>query len=257
MLNFRNTNLCALGLMILLLVLRLMGLIPGWPLILLSAVYVVLLIYGSYSIGSGFYFKAACSVQTTRKEIAISFDDGPDAAFTADILDILRKEQIPAAFFCIGSRVDERPDLCRQMMEDGHLIGNHSYSHHFWFDLFSPQKMLADLREMDRAVKKATGLTPRLFRPPYGVTNPNLKKAVQQGGYIPVGWNIRSYDTVIKDEKKLLQKLTAGIRPGAIVLFHDTSPTTRATLPEFIRRVGHEGYRIVRLDKLLNLVPYA
>ena len=125
------------------------------------------------------------------------------------------------------------------------------------FDLFSSKKMLADLRMTDLAVHEATGLTPKLFRPPYGVTNPNLAKAIVKGSYIPVGWNIRSMDTVIKDEQKLLNKMTGSIKPGAILLFHDTSKTTLAILPDLIKHIHSKGYEIVRLDKMLNVKAYA
>ena len=106
-------------------------------------------------------------------------------------------------------------------------------------------------------MKKVIGMEPRLFRPPYGVTNPNLKKAIQRGGYTPVGWSIRSMDTVIKDAGKLLEKVTISLKPGAVVLFHDTSKSTLDILPEFIDYAREKGYSFIRLDKLLNLEPYA
>lgn len=106
-------------------------------------------------------------------------------------------------------------------------------------------------------MKKVIGIEPRLFRPPYGVTNPNLKKAIQKGGYTPVGWSIRSMDTVIKDAGKLLEKVTGSLKPGAVVLFHDTSKSTLDMLPAFIEQVKQKGYSIIRLDKMLNLEPYA
>ena len=112
------------------------------------------------------------------------------------------------------------------------------------------------MRMMDDAMKKITGLAPKLFRPPYGVTNPNLKKAIIDGDYISIGWNIRSLDTVIKDEKKLMQKVTRAVRPGAIILFHDTSKTMLNILPAFIKYLLAEGYTITRLDKMLKLNPY-
>ena len=113
------------------------------------------------------------------------------------------------------------------------------------------------MRLMDHEMEKVTGLKPKLFRPPYGVTNPNLRKAIINGGYIPVGWSVRSMDTVIKDEKKLLDKITRSIEPGAVFLFHDTSKTAFDALPAFIKEVKNRGYTIVPLDKLLALQPYA
>jgi peptidoglycan-N-acetylglucosamine deacetylase len=257
MLNFRNTN---IGLVIGLILLAGSGFLidtPSFFYYLLAGIYVFLLFYGSYNIGSGFYFPVICSAKTSKKEISISFDDGPVDEYTPAILQILQEQAIEAAFFCIGHRVENNEALCRQIIEQGHILCNHSYSHHFWFDLFSSKKMLADLQKMDRSLKKATGLTPRLFRPPYGVTNPNLKRAVGAGHYIPIGWNIRSLDSIIKNKKKLLNKTVRRIRPGAIFLFHDTSRTTLEMLPEFIRQVTAAGYEIVRLDKMLKLNAYA
>ncbi len=197
-----------------------------------------------------------CSAQTDAAEIALSFDDGPKKNYTSAVLRVLKTNNVKAAFFCIGSRIAGSESLFAQVHEEGHLIGNHSYSHHFWFDLFSAKKMLSDLRMMSLTMENEIGLRPRLFRPPYGVMNPNLKKAILRGNYIPVGWSVRSMDTVVKDEKKLLKRMTAALRPGAIFLFHDTSRVTLAILPEFIRYATRQGYKIVRLDKLLNLKAY-
>lgn len=113
------------------------------------------------------------------------------------------------------------------------------------------------MKLMDDEMVRVTGLKPILFRPPYGVTNPNLKKAIINGNYKPVGWSVRSMDTVIKDEKKLLSKINNALRPGAVFLFHDTSKTTLNVLPEFIKEVKSQGYHIIPLDKLLLLKPYA
>jgi peptidoglycan/xylan/chitin deacetylase (PgdA/CDA1 family) len=117
--------------------------------------------------------------------------------------------------------------------------------------------MNLDLQMMNEATLKVTGVKPRLFRPPYGVTNPNLKKAIEKNNFIPIGWSVRSMDTVAKDAQKLLSKVTRSLKPGAIVLFHDTSKATVDMLSAFLQEVKQSGYEIVRLDKLLNLEPYA
>jgi peptidoglycan-N-acetylglucosamine deacetylase len=169
----------------------------------------------------------------------------------------LRVNKIKAVFFCIGNRIAGNENILKQLQSDDHIIGNHSFTHHFFFDLFSSKKMLNELKLMNKETEKITGLKPKLFRPPYGVMNPNLKKAIQEGDYIPVGWNVRSMDTVAKDEKKLLDKVIQSIKPGAVYLFHDTNKFTLAILPEFIRQVKELGYDIVRLDKMLQLKPYA
>jgi peptidoglycan/xylan/chitin deacetylase (PgdA/CDA1 family) len=117
--------------------------------------------------------------------------------------------------------------------------------------------MLADLQLTDLAMESTVGIKPTLFRPPYGVTNPNLKKAIINGGYTPIGWSVRSMDTVTNNKRKLLDKITRSLKPGAIYLFHDTSKTTLAVLPAFISYARESGYEIIRLDKMLNLNPYA
>ena len=225
--------------------------------VLTLLIYSLILFYGSYFINSGFYIKAICIAQTERKILAISFDDGPAESYTPQILLVLKENDAQAAFFCIGNRIPGNEKLLHAIHEQGHIIGNHSYSHHFWFDLFSWGKMLSDMKMMDAKVDEAIGLTPKLFRPPYGVTNPNVKKAIIAGGYIPIGWSFRSMDTVIKDEKKLLAKVKKNIKPGSIILFHDTSKTTLGILPEFFRYVKDNDYEILRLDEMINIAPYS
>ncbi len=257
MLNFRNTNIIFV---LLLLAMAAWGIefhlpVIAWVLVVL--LYSGLLFYGSYYVGSNFFVKVLCRADTSAKQIAISFDDGPAQAYTPEILAVLKKQQVPAVFFCIGKNISGNEPLLRQMAEEGHIIGNHSYSHHFWFDLFSTKKMMQDVQLMTLAVKDTVGLLPRLFRPPYGVTTPNMKKVLQRGGYTAIGWNIRSLDTVIKNEDQLLLKIDQLLQPGAIVLLHDTSATTLAILPRFIAAARGRGYEFVRADKLLNVVPYA
>ncbi len=257
MLNFRNTNIFFIGLLIVLMVVHNSYGLPLYTYPLLLIIYSLILFYGCYYVGSNFFIKIICTAHITKKEIAISFDDGPAIHHTPEILQLLQQHAVKATFFCIGKRIAGNENILQQINADGHIIGNHSHSHHFWFDMFSSKKMLHDLRLMDAAVEKITGLQPKLFRPPYGVTNPNLANAITQGGYTPVGWSVRSMDTVIKDEKKLLHKIVKGLQPGAIFLFHDTSTTTLQVLPAFLKEVKNQGYTIIPLVKLLHLMPYA
>ncbi|HMI78294.1 MAG TPA: polysaccharide deacetylase family protein [Ferruginibacter sp.] len=257
MLNFRNTNIFFITLLAALIGIHINYGLPLYIYPLVFIAYSLIVFYGCYYVGSNFFIKIVCSADTDKKEIAISFDDGPVTDFTPAILELLKQENIKAAFFCIGSRIAGNENILRQVKDDGHIIGNHSYSHHFWFDMYSSKKMLADLKQMDNEMERVTGLRPKLFRPPYGVTNPNLKKAIINGNYTPVGWSVRSMDTVIKDENALLKKINNAIKPGAVFLFHDTSEATMKVLPEFIKEVKNKGYNIIPLDKLLHLSPYA
>lgn len=257
MLNFRNINIFFITLLALLIGVQVKYGLPFYIYLLLFVAWSLIVFWGCINVNSNFFIQIVCKAKTDKKEIAISFDDGPAKKYTPEILQILNSEGIKATFFCIGNCIVGNENILKQIKEAGHIIGNHSYSHNFWFDLYSAEKMQTDLEQMDEAMEAVTGLKPKLFRPPYGVTNPNVKKAIINGGYTPVGWSIRSMDTVIKDEDKLLNKINAGIKPGAVFLFHDTSKTTVEVLPKFIQEVKKRGYEIIPLDKLLALNAYA
>lgn len=257
MLTFRNTIIIFIVILAGLITLDILYGISFWYYILLAFVYSLLLFYGSAYVDSNFYFNVICNGNTNNKEIAISFDDGPQPEYTPAILKTLKKHDVKATFFCIGKRAESNKELFKQVHDEGHIIGNHSYSHSPVFDLYGAKKMTNDLQQMNAVARQVLGLQLKWFRPPYGVTNPNLKKAVMRGGFTSIGWNIRSLDTTIPDKDKLLQKVLKALKPGAVILFHDTCRSTSDMLPEFLQKVKAEGYTIVPMDKLLNLQPYA
>jgi peptidoglycan-N-acetylglucosamine deacetylase len=224
----------------------------GWLLLL----YVSVLFCGSYFIRLGYFFKSVNGVKTKEKVVALTFDDGPVHQATSEILDLLKEHNTEAAFFCIGKNIPGNEDLLKRMIKEGHMIGNHSYTHDHFFDLFGSAKMLRDIEEMSRSCRIVTGYSPRLFRPPFGVTNPNLKRALQQGKFVSVGWSIRSFDTIIRDEKRLLDRIFRRLKPGTILLLHDTSQTTKKILVRLLKGISERGYKTIRLDKMTNLIPY-
>jgi peptidoglycan/xylan/chitin deacetylase (PgdA/CDA1 family) len=230
---------------------------PWWIGIAVFLVYTGLLVWGSIRVDSQFYMKAVVKGAGGNRRIAISFDDGPLPEYTLSVLDTLSAAKVPASFFCIGKRVSQYPELARKIVEQGHIIGNHSFSHHALFDLYSSGRMQAELEQTNALLLETTGKRPRYFRPPYGVTNPNLAKAVKKTGMTTIGWNIRSLDTVAKEQDKLLEKLWKQLQPGAIVLFHDTMSITAGLLPEFLEGVKKRGFEIVPIDQLINEDAYA
>ena len=255
MLNFRKANIFFVLTMLLVLGTNFFFRTPWYAYAMIIFCWISLLFYGSYFISSQFYLNAICRAETNKKEIALSFDDGPDQLQTERLLEILSMEKVEAAFFCIGKNIVGNELLLHRIHASGHLIGNHSFSHSPLFDLFSSRKMLADLQSMDQITEKTIGVKPRLFRPPYGVTNPNLRQAIRSGKYVAVGWSVRSFDTVINDEKKLLPRISR-VRPGDVILFHDRSQSMLSIMPDYIRMLKNQGFQITRLDKLLNLEPY-
>jgi peptidoglycan-N-acetylglucosamine deacetylase len=222
------------------------------PLIL---IYIFLLAYGSIDFRMMYYIKTVYSKKTDEKVIAISFDDGP-ADKTEQILEILKKYDIKAAFFLVGEKIEKYKNVIQKIDGEGHLIGNHSYTHHFWFDMFSSKRMKDELNKTEEIIENSISKKVKLFRPPYGVTNPSLRKAILKMNYTSVGWSLKSRDTVIKNGNKIEKRLQRKLKPGSVVLFHDTSQEIVDVLKYFINYALQSNYRIIRLDELLNIKPY-
>lgn len=224
---------------------------------LLLFFFIVLLLaflfYASYSISSGVYVKAYCSKKTEEKEVALTFDDGPDAIYTPRILDILKEWKVEAAFFCIGSEVEKNPPLVARMQEEGHLIGNHSYSHVNSFPMFRVERMIADIQRSDKAIKVVTGQPVKFFRPPFGITNPRVKKALKSFDYHIIGWNVRSLDTSIEDVDKIVKRIVKRIRSGSVILLHDPLPHSEQILVKTLTYLSENNYTVKRIDKLFNI----
>ena len=223
-----------------------------------ALVYIGIMVYGSFHIGSNFYMKPICSLKTNEKKVAITFDDGPEENNTHQILAVLEKFGIKAAFFCIGEQVSKNPDLVRTIDAMNHIVGNHSYSHSKWFDFYSKKKMKEELQRTEQVIEQTIGKKTKLFRPPFGVTNPALAKTVKDMNYIPVGWSIRSLDTrSSKRYRRIINRIVRKLKPGSIILLHDKHPDIALILENTLEYIMKSGYEIVRLDHLINQKAYA
>jgi len=256
MLNFRTTTIALLIFAALVLILLIFNIRLGMFPILAIIVWLILLIIGSVNICSGFYIKAYCKGKTSEKLITLTFDDGPDEIITPKVLAILEKHNIPATFFIIGKKAEKHIDLIQQIIARGHQIGFHSYGHAFFFDLYGSGKMEQDLLKAEEIIMNSTGKKPLLFRPPYGVTNPNLAKVVKKLGYKVIGWSVRSLDTTIKDAEKVAQRIIGKLHPGAVILMHDTQSITPEALEKVIIRAKEEGYRFAGLEEVLDVEAF-
>jgi peptidoglycan/xylan/chitin deacetylase (PgdA/CDA1 family) len=214
------------------------------------------LFYASYYVGSNVFIKAYCDAKTDRKAFALTFDDGPHSEKTPAILDVLRKYNVKAVFFCIGTNIAGNEELLTRIHNEGHVIANHTFTHSTWYDLLSANKMREDLLKTEELIFSIIGQKVRLFRPPYGVTNPMLAKAVKSLKYIVMGWSIRSLDTVKKDRYKVVEKVKRLIRPGAVVLLHDRCIDSELVVTDIIEYAIKQGYTLERADILLNIRPY-
>ncbi|MGE3824886.1 MAG: polysaccharide deacetylase family protein [Bacteroidia bacterium] len=256
MLNHRSVNLIFPLLFILLLTLDLRIGISNWFYPALVLVKLGIMFWGSYFINSNYHIKTLCEVKTDKKEIAITFDDGPDKNVTPALLEVLNKHSAKAAFFCIGRKIEGNEAVLKKIDSEGHVIGNHSFSHSNFFDFFTAGKMKREFEQSDKLVFDAIGKQMNFYRPPYGITTPAMKKAVKEKQYETIGWSVRSMDSMQKNEQKLMNKLTKQLKPGAVFLFHDTWTGVVPLMDKFLTEAKAQGYTIVRPDELFNVKAY-
>ena len=257
MFTFRTTTITFFILFFLLNILGFAGFgVHFWHYLALIGIYITVSVTFSFFIRSGYHLKAFSRGITNEKIVSITFDDGPDIECTHRILEILNTADVKATFFCIGRKIDGNEELLRRMDKDGHLIGTHSYSHSNWFDLFSSHRMKKEFITTEEKVNQIIGKRPLLFRPPYGVINPLVKRALSGTGYHVIGFSNRAWDTVLKKEGKILSGITRSLKPGDIVLLHDTVQQNINVLKGFLDYLTQNGYQVVSLDKLLNILPY-
>ena len=229
--------------------------ISDWWLAAFGIIYLIFLIKGSASISSDFYTTVHCGGITPEKKIAITFDDGP-TPFTKDILHTLAAYHVPATFFMIGKHIRGNEDIVKQVISNGHTIGNHTFSHSFFIDLKNTVAFKGELEQTDDAVHGITGKRLKLFRPPYGVTTPALARASKQLDYSLIGWNIRSLDTTTNSEDVIFKRVTEQLKPGAIILFHDTSQKTNAVLKRVLEFAKEQDFIATQLEDLLKINAY-
>lgn len=219
----------------------------------LLAIVMLFFFYASYSIQSGVYIKALCRNPKAGKVVALTFDDGIDAVQTPKVLDVLKKYQIKACFFCIGKKLAGNEGIVNRIKEEGHLLGNHGYSHSGKFPLYSPKKMMADVAKCAKELEKITGDKALLFRPPFGVTNPTVARTAKKLGLTTIGWNIRTLDTCTKNNDKVLKRIEKKLSSGSVILLHDNLEASDILLDKVIKLMHDKGYSCVGIDELFNL----
>lgn len=196
--------------------------------------------------------------------VALTFDDGPDPQFTPQILDLLAARGVKAAFFVVGERVEQHPELVARIDREGHLIANHSHRHglDFHFRLWSAVER--EIASCNAAIAGVIGKVPALFRSPQGFKNPALGDVLRRRQMLAVGWQARGYDAIERSAESIERQVLAQVRPGGVVLLHDgaglhgtldRSPTL-AALPRIIDELRGRGLDLVRLDALLGVPAY-
>lgn len=196
------------------------------------------------------------------KIVALTFDDGPDPAYTPAILDILKEYNVPATFFMVGRHVEQYPGLARRIADEGHTLGNHTWSHRSLVPL-SVDYTRSEIMRSHEMIEQVTGVTPKYFRPPRGVYSAFALDLLRKEGYTTVLWNLTSQDWAELPARRIAAQVLNRTGPGSILLFHDSGNlisaeggdriNTLRALPRVIEGLQEEGYRFMTIEELVIL----
>lgn len=185
--------------------------------------------------------------RSAARVIALTFDDGPDAVFTPQVLRLLRQYRVRATFFCIGRQVQRYPYLLQQMYQAGEVIGNHTWSHPNLTRL-SSDAIQQQLRSTSLIIQQTIGVPPEIFRPPYGATNARVRGIAAQLGLQQIMWTIDTRDWRQPGVRAIVNAVLTNAKNGSIVIMHDgggdRSQTVQA-LPQIITGLQQRGFTYV------------
>jgi peptidoglycan/xylan/chitin deacetylase (PgdA/CDA1 family) len=216
--------------------------------------YAVMFALGVAFIRMNFFCAARCRGRRGGNFLTLTFDDGPDPAATPALLDTLRDLRVPAAFFCVGERVRMQPELARRIVREGHVIGNHSLRHGWWTNLLFGRRLREELLGAQEAIRAATGVTPRYYRSPVGLTNTQLGAALRRADLLLVGWDVRALDRGAPRDK-VVQRILRLARDGSIILLHDGGARPEVLtglVRDVVAQLRARGYSFVGLDEMLS-----
>ena len=195
-------------------------------------------------------------VSTSQKAVAITFDDGPNPIYTPEVLDIFAKAEGKATFFMIGEQMKKNPEIVKKVAEQGHEIGNHTFSHPKLSEL-SPADCLSEIERNEEIIQELTGQLPVVFRPPYLDYNNDTISILKDKGYPMIGaLNMEAQDWEQPGVEHILSASKKCVRNGSILIFHDgfgdRSQTIQA-VKKLVFELKSEGYQLLTVSELLNL----
>lgn len=194
----------------------------------------------------------------SEKRVALTFDDGPNPLYTSQILDILERHDVEATFFLIGKNVEAYPAVAREIVERGHQIGNHSFTHPDLLKL-NGEHISWEIDNTAKIIEQETGVRPTVFRPPHGFRDPVVMEKARQRNLQVVQWTVMARDWKNPGAEVIADRIVGKIKNGSIILLHDgdglvpgadRSQTVAAT-ELIIDRLQKLGYRFVTVDELL------
>jgi len=206
----------------------------------------------------GFFLPVISRGQSGKKAVALTFDDGPHPKTTPKLLHLLTQYNIKATFFITGKNAHQHPDLVSKILSDGHLIGNHTWSHDNFIMLKSCRKLEREIVKTQEALK-ASGIISYAFRPPVAITNPKLGGVLKKTGMFCVNYSLRGFDAGNRRIKKLSARILRKIQPDDIILLHDSPPENETQtlnwldqINSIVEGIHNKGFEIVPLDILIE-----
>jgi peptidoglycan-N-acetylglucosamine deacetylase len=193
------------------------------------------------------------------KQLALTYDDGPNDPHTQRLLDVLARHEIRATFFLIGRYVQQRPEIVRELIRAGHVVGNHTFTHPLLI-FKSAREVRSQLESCNRALTDAVGEHSNLFRPPFGGRRPAVLRIARGMGLEPIMWNVTGYDWNASSSEQIERTVTRQVRGGDVVLLHDgghrdfgadRSYSVTAT-DRLISRYKSEGYEFVTIPEMMR-----
>ena len=200
------------------------------------------------SLGNKAYNKGVAAAKGQAKRVALTFDDGPNTKVTPQILEILKKYEAKATFFMVGRNVSKNQAIVKQMYEEGHEIGNHTWNHPKLTNL-SNASVKQEVDNTSNAIYKAIGQNPTVFRPPYGATSNQVRSVLS----IPtILWSIDTLDWKHRNADKILSYVKASAKDGSIILMHDIHQSTANGLENVILYLQKQGYELITVSEILQ-----
>ena len=201
-------------------------------------------------------YDAAYIGDTTQPRIYLTFDAGYENGCTAKILDVLKQQEVPAAFFLVGHYLEQNPDLVRRMVAEGHTVGNHTMHHPDMSKLADFESFSKELTDLEALYKEVTGREmAKFYRPPQGIYSQENLEFAQKMGYKTVYWSLAYADWDNKNQpsrETAMEKLTGRIHNGAVVLLHSTSKTNAEVLDELLTTWENKGFRFLSIEDLFQ-----
>lgn len=233
---------------------------PSLSLALLCVgIYNAILLSGVFVIRLRMFTDAIIRGPKDALGVVLTFDDGPDPKHTPRILDILDAHDAKATFFVIGRKVEQHPEVVKEIVLRGHEVGVHGFAHDRLFSLRGPTRVTADLARAVAAIEKVTQKRPTLFRPPIGHTNPTIARVADQLDLTVVGWSVAGYDGIAGAKAaRVASRIKAQMDDGDIVLLHDAAerddhePVCADALAEILAGAKDKNLRIAKLSDWLE-----